>query len=260
MPGASVGLKPGVENERELQPSEADVLDLDAEGYVHQLPTTSSSVVAKFQLSARGRAAGQPRAATGTAMPGTPPPSLDAMLRWVADLEEFATGSATLAAGGEVMNAAQSAFGQEHAEAIARRLLDLRDSGLVNFNDPAASLEQLSEADRLEMASDFRVTVTGRDRVQPRTAPATTIMQVVQAAQAQVAAGNITNYVSFTQLLDRVEEALGQVDGVDDETRAEARGLLDKLRAASGTVATESASGAGGALLGALLKQALGLP
>jgi hypothetical protein len=43
-------------------------------------------------------------------------------------------------------------------------------------------------------------------------------------------------------------------------TQDEARGILAKLRSASGTVATGTATSAGGALVGALLRQLLGLP
>lgn len=196
----------------------------------------------------------------GAPIPTAPPPTLDAVLAWLGGLEESGQGSAILADGGAIMNEALSEFGEDHREAGARRVLDLHGSQLMTFVDVAATIGQMSDADRLGMASDFRLTVAGRDRLQPRGVPATTITQIVHAAQAQVAGGDITNYVSFSQLLDRVEQAVDEVDDVDEETRAEARGLLDKLRAASGTVATGTASGAGGALLGAVLKQVLGLP
>lgn len=262
MPGGRMGLKPGIETEEELAPTEADVLDLQAEDYVHLLPSTSGSVVAKFALSASGRTAGRPRAVRanlGGQAPDTAPPSLDDVLGWLAGLEGLGSGSAILADGGALINEAMARFGTEHLGAVASRLIDLRDGGLLLFDDPAALLEQISDADRLGMGGQFRLTVTGRDRAVPRPSAAN-ITQIIHAAQAQVAAGNIHNYVSFEQLLDRVDRALEEVDRVDEDTRAEARTMLDKLRAASGTIATGTATSAGGTLLGAVLKQALGLP
>lgn len=81
----------------------------------------------------------------------------------------------------------------------------------------------------------------------------------MHAANAQVAAGDIHNYVSFNELLDRAEAELKGLDGIDAATQEEAQGILAKLRSVSGTVATGTATSAGGALVGALLRQLLGL-
>lgn len=59
--------------------------------------------------------------------------------------------------------------------------------------------------------------------------------------------------------MDRLTEALTQLDGIDDEVREEASGLLDKLWAASGQIAVGAAASSGGAVLGTLLKHALNL-
>ena len=142
---------------------------------------------------------------------------------------------------------------------MADALIDLRDDGLIEFADPSRGVDQISSAQRLGNGGRFRLTAYGRDRAEPPRQSSTNVTQIVHAAQAQVAAGDINNYVTFTQLLDRVEQALEELDGVDEEAREEARGILAKLRGATGTIATGTASGAGGALLGAVLKQALGL-
>jgi hypothetical protein len=109
-------------------------------------------------------------------------------------------------------------------------------------------------------AAEFRLTSTGRDRVSSQRATATTILQIVNATNAQVSAGDIHNYASFEELLDRAEDELDRIADIDPVTQADARGILAKLRSASGTVATGTATSAGGALVGALLKQLLGLP
>jgi hypothetical protein len=67
----------------------------------------------------------------------------------------------------------------------------------------------------------------------------------VPRAGAQVAAGDITNYISFTALLDGAQRHLDDLTNIDENVRAEARGILDKLRSAGVNVAT-SAMGSGG--------------
>ena len=53
--------------------------------------------------------------------------------------------------------------------------------------------------------------------------------------------------------------AIDEVQGVSEEAKEEARGMLDKLRGAAGTAATSAAGSAGGTLLGSLLKEIFGL-
>ena len=239
------------------------MLDFEHAGYVHRLTSTSRDVVLKFALSASGREAGRERTVTaGIADPPveTAPASSDDVLRWLAGLEESGPGSRILRDGGTLVNQALEQFGLEHHEAVCRRLFDLRDDGLILFEDPGAQLQRVSDADRLGMAEHFRLSAPGRDRAAPSVPPSTSVMQIVNAVNAQVAAGDITNYVSFEQLLDRVDQALTEITGVDEEARAEARGMLEKLRGVSGTIATGTVTGAGGALLGTVLKHALGLP
>ena len=83
--------------------------------------------------------------------------------------------------------------------------------------------------------------------------------QIINTVQAQVASGNILNYHSYNDLLDKLEGALAQLDDVDDDARAEARGILDKLRSASGKIATGTVASSGGAVIGAPLQQLLNL-
>lgn len=260
-PGPSLGLKPRVDGAAELQPMEGDILDFANKGYVHLLPSTSSSVVAKFALTADGRAAGAaPTSGEVVSSSDDPPPSADEVLGWLAELAKSGHGAALLANGDALLSEAAQRFGASAVETVAEELIGLGEDGLIDFDDPSGGIDQLSSSQHLTRAGHFRLTTFGRDRAQPSSAPppSPNITQIVHAAQAQVAAGDINNFVSFTALLDRVEEALDEVDGVNDDARQEARSMLDKLRGASGTVATGTASGAGGALLGAVLKKVLG--
>jgi hypothetical protein len=57
-----------------------------------------------------------------------------------------------------------------------------------------------------------------------------------------------------------MESALEGLSDIDERTRDEARGILQRMRSTATTVATGAATGAGGAVVGALFRQKLGLP
>jgi hypothetical protein len=262
MPGPSFGLKPGIADEREIAPTEADIHDLHTGGFVSLMASNSQSVVARFALTVAGRSAGESRAVTADLQlprPATAPPSTDAVLQWLHGLSASAEGSALLSSGGALANEALHIYGQDHIETVARRVFDLRDGRLLLIDDIGAEI-QVSDAEQLAMAQDIRLSTTGLDRVESRQRPAaSSITQIINATQAQVAAGDIHNYSSYDELIDRLAEALSQLDDIDDDVREEARGLLDKLRSASGQIAVGAAASSGGAVLGTLLKHALNL-
>jgi hypothetical protein len=247
----------------EFSPSEAHILDLQAASYVHARPSNSTMVSIVFALSAAGRNAGRPRTVTADIQNPerlTAPPSSDDVLAWLYGLTASGAGSSILDSGGALINEALDRFGHEHVETAARALADLAHEGLLLFDDPAREIDQLAMSERISLASEFRLTSAGLDRVRGDRPAAPTILQIVNATNAQVAAGDINNYASFIELLDRAEGELDRLDGIDAATQEEARGIFAKLRSASGTVATGTATSAGGALVGALLRQLLGLP
>jgi hypothetical protein len=97
----------------------------------------------------------------------------------------------------------------------------------------------------------------------PPPPPGGTINQYIQvwnATQLQIAAGDIKNYSTFEDLADTIEDEIDRLIDVGDAAKDEARGLLAKIRGKSDSVATSAAGSAGGAVLGAILKQLLGLP
>jgi hypothetical protein len=264
MPGPHFGLKPDIDGEEEIAPQEGDFRDLERDGFVHLLEATSSSVVVHFTLTASGRATGTEPAVTADIQRpplSTPPPTADAVLEWLHGLSVSPQGAAILRSGGAILNEAMSSFGDEHVEAVARAMFDLRDGGLVLLDDSAAEIDQISDLDQLGMAENIRLAPAGLAHIGNLQASSSTrITQIVHATQAQVAGGDIHNYGSFDELLDRLVDALAGLEDIDDEARAEARGILDQLRSASGKVAVGAAASSGGAVVGALLKQLLGLP
>lgn len=184
MPGPSFGLKPSIEREAEIAPAEPDVYDLEDEGFVRILPSNSSSVVAKFLLTSAGRSAGQPRAVSAELQRpavSSAPPSADELLEWLSGLAATGPGSAILQSGGALMNEALARW-PEQLEAVAKRLLDLRDEGLLLFDDPAAEIDQIGEAERLAHAADFRMTIAGVDRAR-RQKPALPGVEITNAVE-----------------------------------------------------------------------------
>lgn len=265
MPGGRTGLKPGIPNEASLSVTHADLLDLARAGYLHELSYGGSSVLMKFALTATGRAAGRARPVVeeigpDSSAPGSSPGE-DQVLAWLVALETSA-GAGAMASGTGLINQALADYGVESPEGVARRIVDLRDQGFVSFDDPSELVDQISESERLSAGRNFRVTAAGRDRVHDQQRPAGDphITQIITAVNAQVAAGNIQNFLTFQAFLDRADETIDTLDNIDEAAREEAKGLLAKIRGATGTIATGAAGGAGGAVLGAVFKNMLGLP
>jgi hypothetical protein len=75
----------------------------------------------------------------------------------------------------------------------------------------------------------------------------------------QIAAGDISNYVTFAELLERAEQELDGLAGIDESTRLEARTVIDALRGRAGAAGGLVLTGAGGQLVGQLLAQLVGL-
>lgn len=192
----------------------------------------------------------------------TAQPSDDDVLAWLSVLSADAVRVHALESGGAIVNQAIARYGQEQLSPFARSIMHLQEEGFVAFEDPAATIDQASIVDRLRMAVDLRLTARGRDRVRQSTEGfGRSPVQIVVAEQAQIAARDINNqFNTYDELLARIAAGIEAIDGISDETRDEARGFLQKLRAKSDSVATGTATAAGGAVVGALLRQLLGLP
>ena len=253
--GGGSGLKPGIA----LSVTEADVRDLTDLGYLREVSTTSSGVRLKFVVTSAGRAAGRGRPVAvaldhegAPRASAVPAPSLDEVLAWLAALEDHTP--AVLEAGSLLVNQALADFDEARLEGACRRLIELMAENLIGFVDPARNLPQRSSDERISLASEFRVTVAGRDRLTEQRRPkGMTVNQIVNATNAQVAAGDVINFVSFGQLLDVAQQQLDQLADLSQADREDAQGIIDKLRSASTQVAIGAAGGGGGAVVGAIL-------
>jgi len=239
--------------------AEADVRDLIELGYLREISSTSSGVRVKVVVTSAGRAAGResPVAVeldqSGTPLAGAPAsPPLDDVLAWLAALED--RFPSVLDSGGLLANQALADFEDGQLDGTCRRVIELAGESLIAFVDPGRRLPQLPAADRIGMGSEFRVTVAGRDRLLRKCETAAmTVNQIITATNAQVAGGNITNFVSFGALLDAAQQQLDQLSDLDDDDRQEAQGIIDKLRSATTQVALSAAGSGGGTVIGAIL-------
>lgn len=185
-------------------------------------------------------------------------PALDEVLAWVAALEDHSP--TMLTTGGALVNQAFADFDERELDGACRRLIELADERLIAFTDPAARLPQLPACDRVGKGSEFRVTMAGRDRLaKARAQSAMTVTQIIHATNAQIAGRDITNFISFGELLDAVQHQLDQLTDLADSDRHEAQSIIDRLRSATTQVTLTAAGAGGGTVIGAILMSLLHL-
>lgn len=241
-----------------LDVTETDIRDLIERGYLRELSPPSSGVRVKFVVTSTGRAAGR-RTPVATELdsdgnmidaPAAPP--LDEALGWIAEIED--RFPSVLDSGGALANQALADFDEQQFDGACRRIIELKREGLITFLDPGHRLPQLPASDRVGMGSEFQVTVAGRDRLRAHRNPqAGVVHQTVNATVAQVAGGNITNFISLGELLDAAERRLAALPDLDPHDREEAQSIIDKLRAATRDITVGALGGGGGTVLGTIL-------
>jgi len=135
-------------------------------------------------------------------------------------------------------------------EEFARLLFALRDDSVIRFDDYAARGRRGDIVTYNDVHQAQRIAVTSHGRIAAATSrlPAPTTVTI-----GQVAFGNIAN-VNMSVLISAVEERLEEME-VDEETKEEARGRLHTMR----DVAASAGGGAAGDLIGAALRQVLGM-
>jgi hypothetical protein len=182
-----------------------------------------------FELSTEGRRvarslADEPHLAE-TPASASPAPSPDDVLAWMSSLDE-----STRADGQRVLEAAITRFGASQAEAVSALRLDLQEERFVKFLNPMATLSGWPASTRIGKASEFRITVSGRDRLKgPLSASPAPTYNI--GSVGQLAGRDIVNQITITQEI--VELALQEVDRrseFDDATRRGARSLIERAK------------------------------
>lgn len=188
-------------------------------------------------------------------------PSRRGFLRWFHQLEGNGAHSAALQTWRDLSEAAAADGTVETGEIgdLAGLVIELADDDLIEF-DPRKVLRPeefgVDPSRDLKNATDFRSTVKGREWL-GEPAPSGPSFAFHDTTVGQVAGRDITNYVSFTQILDAALTKVEQMEA-DEQDRKAARDLLNALRSRAAEAGTGMVAGAGGLLAGRALAQALG--
>jgi hypothetical protein len=134
------------------------------------------------------------------------------------------------------------------------RYVDWRYIPTPNVDQPEPPLEFVDSA-FIQRVQEIHVTAEGHAALASRQKASTGAqISIVNSTVGQVALGDIKNIDIFV-ILDAMERSLATVDASPEE-KEQARTAIQRMRDAGGTVATSAA----GTVLGAALRQALGLP
>ena len=183
------------------------------------------------------------------------------LLEWLADREEIHPG---ISLNGMTMLQETSGLAGADGlpwEAVARAAADLLKLGLIDwryvrpFNEVGDTPPHLMDQRYVQRVEDIMVTAEGSAAMAARrsTGGGTTV-NIVNSTVGQVALGDISNIDVFV-ILEAAERALGQLDA-PPEVKAEARGVLQRMREAGASVGT----GAVAEILAAAVRRAFGLP
>jgi hypothetical protein len=141
-------------------------------------------------------------------------------------------------------------------EPLARRILGLVEEGYLRGDLP--DVDQATAEQTISMTQNLHLSVRAaqmEDSVVHET-PSTVFAPIINS---QIAGGDITNYVTFVDVLDRAYEEVEALDDVDEEIKDEAKHLIDQLRGKAAVASSQVVTGAGGALLAEVLARLLGL-
>jgi hypothetical protein len=187
------------------------------------------------------------------------------LLAWMADRESREPGAPTMF-GTQFIQQAQAAglaTGDDLAmESIARAASHLKRLGYIGWSYiPTPNVDRQEppldfvDSAFIQRVQEIHVTDKGHTALAARGREFVgTQINISNSTVGQLALGDITNIDLFV-ILDATERALESLD-VTIEEKEEARSVIQRMRQASGTVASSAIS----SVLGAALRQALGLP
>jgi hypothetical protein len=113
-------------------------------------------------------------------------------------------------------------------ETLARRILGLVEQGYLRGVVPLLALGTAQQ--RLAGTMRLEVTAAGEQTVAP-TDPAGLLITILgPVINSQVAAGEITSYITFADVLDRAYVEVEALEDLDPEAKEEAKGLIERLR------------------------------
>lgn len=236
-------------------PSAQDIDDLAELGLVRlHAPGNSARV---FSITVKGREEARRLEPSNQSRSGGRAPSAVKVLEWLIATEQDAPEAFDLPK--RLIDRAVSAgfIVADTRDALAERILGLKDQGYLSASF-VPEIQQASPEETLTMARGLELTVEAHDRAAKTRGPAG-IRFYGSVVAGQIAAGNITNYVSFGEVLDRAEQELARLEDIDPAAKEEAGKLIQALRGKASEAGGLVLTGAGGQLLGSVLGQLMGL-
>ena len=184
------------------------------------------------------------------------------LLAWMAGREDNEPGRPTLFGTEFLQQTADLAGGDGLPwDAVARSAAHLKRLGQIDWRyiptptvDRAEPPLEFVDSAFLQRVQEIHVTDKGHAALASRERGSGTQITISNSTVGQLVLGDITNVDIFV-ILDAMEQSLGVVDA-SLEQREEARSAIQRMREAGSTVAGSAA----GSVLGAALRQALGLP
>jgi hypothetical protein len=238
-------------------PSEHTIDDLGDLGLLRIEPTYDKTRA--FVMTPDGRAAGA-ALVEQTTMPvgvgGHAPPAA-AVLEWLVVVDARAPQSFEDPVCLLDLAVADGLITVPGREALARRILSLADEGYLSGTISRAFGE--TEEQVLNEVAGLALTMRAHETATPSKA-ARTINVFGNVVNSQVAAGDITSYTTFLQLLDQAITEIDAVTDIADDTREEAKGLLRRLGGKAASTTGEVATGVAGTLASAVVARLIGLP
>lgn len=240
-------------------PTSRQIDDLEEQGLLRVEPYALNMKNRTFELSMQGRRAARSftHAPDSPELPpsdpSSPPPSLDDVLAWLAELDDNARAD-----GRRLLHAATERFSGSHLEALSDLLFDLEEERLIKFTNSMATLTGWPASTRIGKGSDFRITVRAIDRVNREQSVSTEPTFNIHGNVGQLAGRDIITHITVTQeIVDLALQELDRRPGIDDVTREGARSLIERAKGRTTEVLVAAAGSDVGALALEVIKHAL---
>jgi len=178
-------------------PTSRQIDDLAERGLLRVALHAPNRTDRSFELSTDGRRVARslidepsiPEPPPAASQPSSP----DDVLSWMSSLDE-----GTRANGQLVLQATISRFDASQLDTVSALLFDLQEERLIKFINPMATLSGWAASTQIGKATEFRVTVSGLDRLKsPRSASAAPTFNIGYVAQ--LAGRDIVNKITITQ-------------------------------------------------------------
>ena len=210
-----------------------------------------------FTMQGRDHARALTAGQTGTTGPVSHAPNSRDVLDWLFAMTE--SDPLVLDRGNTIFERAiaDGLIGESGRSAFAARLSGLISDGLLRGSIVRIGLA--SNERWLTVSKHFELTARAYELKGGKREPVAAQNFHGPIINGQFAAGDISNYVTFGEVLDKAEAELLQLDDVDGADRSDALELVSRLRGVAAAGSGQIVTAGGGGLLAAVLARILGL-